>query len=112
MEAANGRFANRVFAGAILVSDNQSWIGTGNRGSTGVMTAWDSFVRNQRKLAGRGVDPKLVCIDIQPYRTTQTVQRADIMNIGGFSDTVFNVVSTFLSDNRQRLVEEVEAMTI
>ena len=112
LEAANGRFADRVFAGAILVSDNQSWIGTGNRGSTGVMTAWDSFVRNQRKLAGRGVDPKLVCIDIQPYRTTQTVQRADIMNIGGFSDTVFNVVSTFLSDNRQRLVEEVEAMTI
>ena len=79
LEAANDRFANRVFAGAILVSDNQSWIGTGNRGSTGVMTAWDSFVRNQRKLAGRGVDPKLVCIDIQPYRTTQTVQRADIM---------------------------------
>ena len=112
LEAANGRLSGRVFAGAILVSDNESWIGTGWHGSTGVMTAWDSFVRNQRKLTGRGVDPKLVCIDIQPYRTTQTVQRADIMNIGGFSDTVFNVVSAFIADDDQRFVAEVEAMTI
>lgn len=112
LEAANRRFAKRVFAGAILVSDNESWIGTGRYGSTGVMTAWNSFLRNQRKLAGRDADPKLVCIDIQPYRTTQAVERADIMNIGGFSDTVFNVVSAFIANDDQRFVAEVEAMTI
>ena len=71
LEAANRRFAKRRFAGAILVSDNESWVGTGRYGSTGVMSAWTSFVANQRKLAGKQADPKLICIDIQPYQTTQ-----------------------------------------
>ena len=38
--------------------------------------------------------PKLVCIDIQPYGSTQAAERADILNIGGFSDAVFNVVAS------------------
>ena len=122
LEAANTRFAKRTFAGAVLVSDNESWVGEGRYGSTGVMTAWERFVTNQRKLAGRkssqptslaaGSSPKLVCIDIQPYQTTQAVERADIMNIGGFSDTVFNVISAFLADDSQRFVAEVEGMTL
>lgn len=112
LEAANRRFARRKFAGAILVSDNESWVGTGRYGSTGVMTAWERFVANQRKLAGKAADPKLVCIDIQPYQTTQATERRDILNIGGFSDTVFNVVSAFLAADNQRFVAEVEAMTL
>ena len=113
LEAAKHR--NRVFAGAILVSDNESWVGTGRYGSTGVMSAWEDFVRNQRKLAGHDSNPKLVCIDIQPNQTTQAIEskeRADIMNIGGFSDTVFNAISAFLADDNQRFVAEVEAMTL
>ncbi len=31
------------------------------------------------------------------------------MNIGGFSDSVFNVISALLADNNQRFVAEVEA---
>jgi len=112
LEAANHRFANRKFAGAILVSDNESWVGTGRHRSTGVMTAWDSFVANQRKLAGKSADPKLVCIDIQPNQTTQATGRREIMNIGGFSDTVFNVISAFLADDNRRFVAEVEAMEL
>ncbi len=34
------------------------------------------------------------------------------MNIGGFSDTVFNVISAFLADDNQRFVAEVEAMKL
>ena len=34
-------------------------------------------------------------IDLQPYTTTQVVDRQDILNIGGFSDHVFEVVSDF-----------------
>jgi 60 kDa SS-A/Ro ribonucleoprotein len=112
LEAANNCFADRAFAGAVLVSDNESWVGTGRYGSTGVMTAWDRFVKTQRKLTGRESNPKLVCIDVQPYQTVQAVERTDIMNIGGFSDSVFNVISGFLSDDNQRFVTEVEAMTI
>jgi 60 kDa SS-A/Ro ribonucleoprotein len=110
--AANQKYANRKFAGIVLVSDNESWVGTGRHGSTGVMTAWEAFVANQRKLAGKEANPKLVCIDLQPYQTVQACERADIMNIGGFSDSVFNVISAFLADNNQRFFAEVEAIEL
>jgi 60 kDa SS-A/Ro ribonucleoprotein len=110
--AANQKHAKRKFAGIVLVSDNESWVGTGRHGSTGVMTAWEAFVANQRKLAGKEASPKLVCIDLQPYQTVQACERADIMNIGGFSDAVFNVISAFLADNNQRFVAEVEAIEL
>ncbi len=105
---ANENYAKRSFAGAVLVSDNESWVGTGRRGSTGVMTAWEAFVANQRKLAGEKVNPKLVCIDLQPYQTVQACERTDIMNIGGFSDAVFACVNAFVADSSQRFVDEVE----
>ena len=110
--AANQNHAKRKFAGVVLVSDNESWVGTGRGGSTGVMTAWEAFVANQRKLAGAEASPKLVCIDLQPYQTVQACERADIMNIGGYSDSVFNVISSFLADNDQRFVAEVEAIKL
>ncbi len=110
--AANQKHAKRKFAGIVLVSDNESWAGTGRHGSTGVMTAWEAFVANQRKLAGKEAAPKLVNIDLQPYQTVQACERADIMNIGGFSDSVFNVISAFLADNNQRFVAEVEAIEL
>ena len=110
--AANQKYSKRKFAGIVLVSDNESWVGTGRHGSTGVMTAWEAFVANQRKLAGKEAAPKLVNIDLQPYQTVQACERADIMNIGGFSDAVFNVISAFLADNNQRFVAEVEAIEL
>lgn len=110
--AANQKYAKRKFAGIVLVSDNQSWVGTGQYGSTGVMTAWEAFVANQRKLAGKNASPKLVNIDLQPYQTVQACERVDIMNIGGFSDSVFNVISAFLADTNQRFVAEVEAIEL
>ncbi len=115
--AANQKYAKRKFAGIILVSDNESWVGTGRHGSTGVMTAWEAFVANQRRLReptalAAGSTPKLINIDLQPYQTVQACERADIMNIGGFSDSVFNVISAFLADNNQRFVAEVEAIEL
>lgn len=110
--AANQKYANRKFAGVVLVSDNESWVGTGRHGSTGVMTAWEAFIANQRKLAGKETRPKLVNIDLQPYQTVQACERTDILNIGGFSDSVFNVISAFLTDNNQRFVAEVDSIEL
>jgi 60 kDa SS-A/Ro ribonucleoprotein len=83
------------------------------------MAAWEAFVANQRRLnepqsASSRLDscPKLVNIDLQPYQTVQACERADIMNIGGFSDSVFNVISAFLAENNQRFVAEVEAIEL
>ena len=113
---ANKRYAKRAFAGIVLVSDNESWInsgrayGFGRGGSTGVMTEWEKFKKTQR---GHGIaDPKLVCIDIAPYGNTQAPDRQDILNIGGFSDAVFNVVTSFLESDKNRFVREVESIEL
>jgi 60 kDa SS-A/Ro ribonucleoprotein len=114
LAAANSRYANRKFAGCVLVSDNESWVGAGRNGSTAVMTEWQTFVRNQDRLHGKAqegdncADPKLVCIDLQAYTTTQAPERSDILNVGGFSDAVFSVVASFLGNDNGRFVAEVE----
>lgn len=79
----------------IYVSDNESWMdSTGGRAYdgrvTGMMAEW-------QKLKRRCPKAKLVCIDLQPYTTTQASEREDILNIGGFSDQVFNVIAAFAS---------------
>jgi len=73
----------------IYVSDNQSWVDAAHgHGGTATMNEWSSFKsRNPRA--------KLVCIDLQPYAHTQAKDRADILNIGGFSDQVFEVIAEF-----------------
>jgi 60 kDa SS-A/Ro ribonucleoprotein len=110
LRKANEKFAQRRFAGAILVSDNESWVGVGRRGSTPVMTEWQQFVANQRKLGVKS--PKLVCIDLQPNTQAQAPERSDILNMGSFNDAVFNVVAAFLSDDSNRFVAEIEAIEL
>ena len=116
---ANTKYRNRRFAGVVLVSDTESWVyrnrafAYGQRGATGVMTEWQEFVENQMRLGGRDIPaPKLVCIDLQPYTTTQAPDRDDILNIGGFSDAVFSVVAAFLAEDTGRFVAEVEAVEL
>ncbi len=110
LQEANTKFSKRKFAGCVLVSDNESWVGSGRYGSTGVMTEWQKFATNQKRL---GVaSPKLICIDIQPYGSTQAPERDDLLNIGGFSDAVFSVVSSYLSNDAGRFVAEVESVQL
>lgn len=77
----------------ILVSDNESWMegGTGY-GGTGAMKEWET-------IKARCPDAKLVCIDIQPYETSQFKEKSrdDILEIGGFSDVVFKVAADFIN---------------
>lgn len=116
LSEANTRLRERQFVGAVLVSDTESWVyqgrahAYGSHGSTGVMTEWQQFVQNQKRLGG--TKPKLICIDLQPATTTQAPDRDDILNVGGFSDAVFSVVASFLDDDANRFVNEVERMVI
>lgn len=112
LSAANGPHAERRFAGCVLVSDSESWIGGRRYGETETLRRWEGFRANQRRLAGPDADPKLVCIDVQPYTTAQAPDRADVLNVGGFSDAVFSVVAAFLGDAYDRFVGEVEATNL
>jgi 60 kDa SS-A/Ro ribonucleoprotein len=72
----------------VIVSDNQSWVDAARPGATAVMQEWTKF-------KARNPGAKLVCIDITPYGTTQVKAGEDILNIGGFSDAVFDVLASF-----------------
>lgn len=76
----------------IYVSDNESWVDAGAGRGTATMREWGEFKR-------RNPNARMVCIDIQPYGTTQASERDDILNIGGFSDRVFEVVAEFAAGN-------------
>lgn len=88
----------------VIVSDNESWVDATRRGSTATMQEWD-------KLKRRNPDAKLVCVDIQPYGTTQAQSRTDILNVGGFSDAVFEHVARFASGETRdwvKIIKQVE----
>jgi 60 kDa SS-A/Ro ribonucleoprotein len=77
----------------IYVSDNESWIDAPHYGrfggsATQTMKEWASFLQ-------RNPEARMVCIDIQPYGTVQAKASDDILNIGGFSDQVFDVIAEF-----------------
>lgn len=90
----------------IIVSDNESWIDDNRYGATETMRQW-------QKLKSRNPKAKLVCIDLQPYGTTQAKERKDILNVGGFSDAVFDTIARFASDVGKRdWVEEIEEQEV
>jgi 60 kDa SS-A/Ro ribonucleoprotein len=72
----------------IFVSDNQSWVDARPGAGTAMMREWEG-VRSRNGAA------RLVCIDLQPNRTSQAYDREDVLNVGGFSDGVFDVVARF-----------------
>lgn len=90
----------------VIVSDNQSWVDARKTG-TQLMTEWSIFRR-------RNPGARLACLDIQPYGNTQAMEREDILNIGGFSDQVFNVIRDF-AENRlspERWVGEIKRIPL
>ncbi len=93
----------------VFVSDNQSWMDATAHAhqGTATMQAWN-------KVKVTNPQAKLVCIDIQPYTTTQAKGRADILNVGGFSDQVFEVIATMVSakTGTDHWVEQIEAITL
>jgi 60 kDa SS-A/Ro ribonucleoprotein len=90
----------------VFVSDNQSWVDARGGRGTETMREWSVF----RK---RNPQARLVCMDVQPYGTTQASERDDILNIGGFSDQIFEVVAEFAAgrleaDHWVGVIESVE----
>ena len=94
----------------IYVSDNESWVDAPHYGrfggsATQTMNEWAIFRR-------RNPNARMICIDIQPYGTVQAKERKDILNIGGFSDQVFELVAEFANgrlnaDHWIGVIEEV-----
>lgn len=91
----------------VYVSDNESWLDSPSYGGWGgskteTLKEWDIVKR-------RAPDAKLVCLDVQPYTNTQAPSRDDILNVGGFSDQVFDVMAAFVSGKSGSWLEVIEA---
>ena len=93
----------------MLVSDNESWgsISPFRNQPSETMRQWEIFKQSNPKA-------KLVCLDIQPYATTQAQDRDDIMNIGGFSDAVFRMITAFAEGQMDpnHWVGEIDKVTL
>lgn len=93
----------------VYISDNESWADDhyyrSNR--TRVADEWATYKKRVK-------DAKLVCIDISPNTTSQASTRADCLNVGGFSDNVFDVVAKFAQGQTSgdHLVREIEAVKL
>jgi 60 kDa SS-A/Ro ribonucleoprotein len=78
----------------VYVSDNESWVDAPHYGSYGgsrtqTLNEWAMFKR-------RNPGAKMVCIDLVANTHTQAAERpGEILNIGGFSDSVFEVIARF-----------------
>ena len=96
----------------IYVSDNESWMDTPRYGAFGVSAT--ATMKQWAEFKGRNAHARLVCIDIQPYATTQAQEREDILNIGGFSDQVFDVIAEFAAGrlNADHWVGVIESVTL
>ncbi|XHF33096.1 RNA-binding protein [Pseudomonas chlororaphis] len=89
----------------IMVSDNESWIDARRQGASETMLQWERIKR---------INPqaRLICIDLQPGWATPAADRDDILNVGGFSDAVFDVIEQFTAGRYgpQHWVEAIESM--
>ena len=89
----------------VIVSDNQSWVDAARAGATATMREWETLKR-------RNPGAKLVCVDVQPYGTTQAIGRADILNVGGFSDAVFDTIARFAAGETRDWVEIIKQVEV
>lgn len=90
-----------------VVSDNQSWVDAKRYGGPALAGEFEVFRR-------RNPRAKLVCLDLQPYGSTQAAEREDILNVGGFSDAVFELVAAFAEGRMVagHWVEAIEAIAV
>jgi len=92
----------------IYISDNESWAGQSNeyRG-TGMMSNWEQIKK-------RCPNAKMVCIDLVPNTYSQAKEREDILNVGGFSDTVWDIVCHFnaYGNDAKHWVEQIDSIPL
>jgi 60 kDa SS-A/Ro ribonucleoprotein len=102
---------NKIKADAVMfVSDNESWVDSNNGYSgngTKLMAAWLKFKKTNPKA-------RLVCIDTSVGVNSQVQKRDDILQVGGFSDNVFDVVNSFLEHGHgdDHWLSEIEKVTL
>lgn len=77
----------------IYVSDNESWLDSGHYGRFGGNAT--ATMEEFNKLRRVRKDAKMICIDLAANAHTQAPSRENILNVGGFSDAVYDVIGNW-----------------
>lgn len=92
----------------ICVSDNESWVESGSSryGATGVASEW-------AKIRARCPNAKMININLAVEDTVQILDANGIMNVGGFSEAIFDVIKTWVdngcaADGWVKQIEEID----
>jgi 60 kDa SS-A/Ro ribonucleoprotein len=94
----------------VIVSDNMSWAdfhGYEGGRATASRKLWETLKKTNPKA-------RLVLIDLTPNDNTQLPNDKDVMNIGGFSDAVFDLLKDFIEGNlsREKWVGEIKKIKL
>jgi len=91
----------------VVISDQESWADRGYYGSgTALMQEWE-------KLRSRNRNAKLVCLDIVPGNTHQIDgSHKEILQVSGWNDSVFKVISAFLKGDADSWVDMIESIDL
>lgn len=101
----------------IYASDNESWYDSGGA----FRMHYSSLAHESPPLAkewsifkARCPKARMVCIDLAPNESRQADERVDTLNIGGFSDSVFDVIADFAKGGlgRGRVVADINNVVI
>jgi 60 kDa SS-A/Ro ribonucleoprotein len=101
----------------VYVSDNMSWADFATSKKGGYRKGATIMAEEWARFSDRNPQAKLVLIDIQPYASTQVPSAegdANVLNVGGFSDSVFELVSFFSKGElgSNHWVREIEKMVL
>lgn len=97
---------NRKVDLVIHVSDNESWADNHYGSGTAIMSGF-------RKLQKKNPNVKMVCCDMQPSSTSQaTDEPGQVLNVGGWSDRVFDVISAWASGDKGQWVDQIKAIEV
>ena len=93
----------------VYISDYESWVDSGaySGGGTALLNEWVKYKSHNKKA-------KLICIDLTPRTNHQVKERDDILQVGGFSDNVFNVIARFVEGgwSKDFWVNEIENVSL
>lgn len=91
----------------VYISDYESWVDSGYGRGTAMLQEWLKYKAHNKKA-------KLVCIDLTPRTNHQVQEHEDILQVGGFSDNVFDVIARFVKGgwDKNFWVKEIETLSL
>jgi len=81
----------------VFISDNQSWVS-----HSPDYTPYTGYQREWNKILKKNPKCRMVCLDIAPYITSQCKDNSNVLKVGGFSDSVFEVAKEFLENSVEK----------